>query len=119
MPSIPKLAHRPRRYLWHTVSSSVNFPPNYFEEFEAAHEMPRCIRMVLPVLFLSNQWSVTTSMEVHGTFTPAENWDQRMYTCFYSCLYSCVITAHLTGQDAHMNGNLALVVYKFCVCVSP
>jgi hypothetical protein len=32
--------------LWHTVSSSVKLPPNYFEEFEAAHETPRCIRMV-------------------------------------------------------------------------
>ena len=75
--------------------------------------------LVRSVLFQSNPWSVTTSTEVLGTFTPAENWDLCVYTCFYSCLYSCVITAHRTGQDAHMNGNLALVVYKFCVCVSP
>ena len=75
--------------------------------------------LVRSVLFWSNPWSVTTSTEVHGTFTPAENWNQRMYTCFYSGLYSCVITGHREGQDAHMNGDLALVVYKICVCVSP
>ncbi len=62
------------------------------------------------VLFWSNQWSVTTSTEVHGTFTPADTRDRLEYNCLYSCLYSCVITAHRTGQDAHMNGNLALVV---------
>ena len=76
-------------------------------------------RLGRSVLFRSNPWSVTTSTEVHGTFTPAEIWDRRVYTSFYSCLYSCVITAHRTGQDAHMNGNLAVVVYKICVCVSP
>ncbi len=69
------------------------------------------------VLFRSYPWSVTTSTEVHGTFTPAEIGDLRMYTCLYSCLYSCVITGHRTGQDAHMNGDLALVVYKdLCLC---
>ncbi len=64
--------------------------------------------LVRSVLFQSKLWSVPTSTEVHGTFTPAETRDLRAYTC----IYSCVITGHRAGQDAHMNQTLALLVYK-------
>ncbi len=68
--------------------------------------------LVRSVLFWSKPWSVTTSTEVHGNFTPAETRDRHVYTCLYSCLYSCVITGHRAGQDAHMHQNLALLVNK-------
>ena len=71
------------------------------------------------VMFRCNPRTVTSSEEGHGPFTPAETRDRLEYNCLYSCLYSCVITADRSGQDAHMNGNLALGLYKFCVCVSP
>ena len=57
-------------------------------------------------------WAVTTVTDVHCTFAPTETRSWRLCTCLYYCIYCCVVTVHQSGLNAHMNGNLALSVYK-------